>query len=180
LGEIFDHGVDAFVHTLIAYMFAKVNNFDSSLYFEYSIYYFPFMWAIFFTSHWEHFHTNKFVLGYLSSGDGINLIMLQLFSKLIHFDFVNFKLGELTVGNLIILIIFINCFATSSRIIISTLLKNFSLNAILDLIPLGLISLHFIYFCKFNAELWTKHQELTSKKLKSLKKKLFCFQLFLL
>ena len=165
-------------------MFAKVNFFDSNSQFNYSIYYFPFMWSIFFTSHWEHFHTNKFVLGkikkkkkifncklnegYLSSGDGINAIMMELLLLIFNFEFINLKLFSnfISIGEIIILIIFVNCFFTSLRIIISTLKKQkiSYLIPLFDLFPLILICSNFIIFCKVNDQLWLNYQSLTGNK----------------
>jgi len=91
--------------------------------------------------------------------------MMELLLLIFNFEFINLKLFSnfISIGEIIILIIFVNCFFTSLRIIISTLKKQkiSYLIPLFDLFPLILICSNFIIFCKVNDQLWLNYQSLT-------------------
>ncbi|EDR26746.1 choline/ethanolaminephosphotransferase, putative [Entamoeba dispar SAW760] len=72
LGELFDHGVDTFMMGIFSMIIVIVFKFDLTT----QLFIFIFLLTVFYMSHWEEYHTNTLVLGYIFNPTELQLLCI--------------------------------------------------------------------------------------------------------
>ena len=72
LGELFDHGVDTFTMGIFALIAVVMFHFDVKI----QLFLFVMLLSVFYMSHWEEYHTNSLVLGYVINPTELQIVCI--------------------------------------------------------------------------------------------------------
>ncbi|ELP90731.1 choline/ethanolaminephosphotransferase, putative [Entamoeba invadens IP1] len=107
LGELFDHGVDTFMMGIFALIIVTIFKFETRIQLILLIQ----LLAVFYMSHWEEYHTNTLILGYVFNPTELQLLTIfGLDIYVLYPQIINVSIFSITVKSYAMVCIILFCF----------------------------------------------------------------------
>jgi len=182
LGEVFDHGADALSMTMMSYALTLALD-KTALTCPHVDLLHVATWSAFISSHWEHRYTGVFFMGYLSSGDGILIIIIYYVINAITMgsvwqvvvfsvpsavqemwfvkEILNFNAAVVTVGDFAFYVILITSATSTLRCclvvfnaIVAKKDSNSFISAVLDWVPVVIMFAGYVVYARLDTEFY--------------------------